>query len=139
MNSLVTTVITLTLSFGQVVALNQALYCLRLVFVYLAVIKLRLQHPSLPRPFAIPFGTRGTILFLIPPIIFSLIVAGCSATQSLGVGIAVVGFVVVGYGVSYLYIRLYKPDGFQGSILRLAEGSQTDDDGTSSAGEDDPR
>ena len=138
-NSLVTTVITLTLSFGQVVALNQALYCLRLVFVYLAVIKLRLQHPSLPRPFAIPFGTRGTILFLIPPIIFSLIGAGCSATQSLGVGIAVVGFVVVGYGVSYLYIRLYKPDGFQGSILRLAEGSQTDDDGTSSAGEDDPR
>ncbi len=126
-NTVVTTAVALSLSFGQVVALNQALYCLRLVLVYVSVIRLRVLHPTLPRPFAIPLGTRGTVAFLLPAIIFSLIVAGCSATQSLGVGLAAIGFIVIGTGFSYLYVAFFRPHGFQGAILRLVETSSASD------------
>lgn len=117
LNSVVTLVFSITMNFSSVVALCQSLYCLRMLLIYAAVVKLRIQYPDLPRPFKIPFGTVGTILFLLPAGIFSIFAAVVSSMVGIGISLAMVGFVVFGCLISWLYCRFVAKNGFQGSIV----------------------
>ncbi|ORC86346.1 amino acid permease [Trypanosoma theileri] len=128
LNATVTLVFSVSMEFGEVVALCQCLYCLRMVLVYGALVKLRIDYPNLARPFALPFGTLGCALFLLPATIFCLVATVVSATVSFAIGMALVGFLVIGSILSYLYCRFFARNGFQGVIVQCELTDEDDDD-----------
>ncbi|CAD2220333.1 amino acid permease [Angomonas deanei] len=117
-NAVVTVVFSVSLNFENVVSLVQSLYCLRMLVIYASLIKLRIQYPNLPRPFRLPCNTWMAALCLAPAAAFSLMAAIVSAL-SLPIGMALIGFLVVGSVVSYLYCRFFAKNGFQGVIVQL--------------------
>ena len=121
LNAVVQFVMSSSLSFNDVVSLSQVIYCTRLVYIYTSCILLRVQHPTLPRPYAIPFGTIGTIIFLSPAIMLSAGVAIMSAQMSTPILIASVAFMVGAVIASALYVHFYRPDGFEGAIIEEDE------------------
>ncbi|KAG5483291.1 hypothetical protein LSCM1_04833 [Leishmania martiniquensis] len=125
-NAVVTLAFSVTMDFTSVVSLCQSIYCLRMLLIYASLVKLRIDYPNLPRPYALPFSTWKTALVLLPAAAFSLMASIVSAMTSFGIGMALVGFVVVGSGVSWLYCRIFARDGFQGVIVQC-EGSSGDD------------
>lgn len=126
-NAVVTLAFSVSMNFASVVALCQSLYCLRMLIIYGALIKLRIQYPDLPRPFRIPFSTVGVTLFLLPAAIFSIFAAVVSSMVGLGIILAMVGFVVFGCLFSWLYCRYVAKKGFQGSIVRCWDDEDGDD------------
>jgi len=62
------------LNFGSLIQVDQAFYCLTLFLKYGALVKLRMSQPNLPRPYRIPLELKGLILFVIPPLLFSVAV-----------------------------------------------------------------
>ncbi|KAG5509367.1 hypothetical protein JKF63_06677 [Porcisia hertigi] len=125
-NSCVTLVFSVTMDFTSVVSLCQSIYCLRVLLIYASLIKLRIDYPNLPRPFALPFNTWKTMLVLLPAAAFSLMASIVSAMTSIGIGMALVGFVVVGSGVSWGYCRIFARNGFQGVIVQCEVSSGDD-------------
>lgn len=128
-NSVVTLVFSVSLDFTSVVSLCQSIYCLRMLLIYASLIKLRIDYPNLPRPYALPFNTWKTTLILLPAAAFSLMASIVSAMTSLAIGMALVGFVVVGSGISWVYCRVFAPNGFQGVIVQCEVSSGDDVDG----------
>ncbi|KAI4318563.1 hypothetical protein MLD38_032250 [Melastoma candidum] len=55
------------LSFQEIVAAENFLYCFGMIMEFIAFVKLRVQQPSASRPYKIPIGTTGAILMCIPP------------------------------------------------------------------------
>ncbi|KAI4342219.1 hypothetical protein MLD38_026868 [Melastoma candidum] len=62
------------LSFQEIVAAENFLYCFGMMMEFVAFVKLRVQQPSASRPYKIPIGTNGAILMCIPPTILLLVV-----------------------------------------------------------------
>ncbi|XP_073011665.1 probable polyamine transporter At1g31830 isoform X2 [Typha latifolia] len=62
------------MSFQEIVAAENFLYCFGMILEFLAFIMLRIKHPSGPRPYRIPIGTVGAILMVIPPTILICVV-----------------------------------------------------------------
>lgn len=121
LNAVVQFIMSASLSFNDVVSLSQVIYCTRLVYIYTSVILLRVQHPNLDRPYSIPFGTVGTVIFLAPAIMLSTGVAIMSAQMSTPILGASIGFMVGSVIVSALYVHFYRPDGFEGAIVEEEE------------------
>ncbi|PRQ19112.1 putative amino acid/polyamine transporter I [Rosa chinensis] len=55
------------LSFQEIVAAENFLYCVGMILEFIAFIILRVKHPAVSQPYKIPVGTVGTILLCIPP------------------------------------------------------------------------
>lgn len=55
------------LSFQEIVAAENFLYCFGMILEFLAFIRLRVMFPAANRPYKIPVGTVGAILLCIPP------------------------------------------------------------------------
>lgn len=55
------------LSFQEIVAAENFLYCFGMILEFLAFIRLRVKFPAANRPYKIPVGTVGAILLCIPP------------------------------------------------------------------------
>ncbi|CAJ1019536.1 Amino acid permease, putative [Leishmania lindenbergi] len=125
-NSAVTFIFSVGMDFTSVVSLCQSIYCLRMLLIYASLIKLRVDYPNLPRPYALPFNTWQTALVLLPAALFSLMASIVSAMTSLGIGVALVSFIVIGSGVSWLYCRIFAPNGFQGVIVQCEVSSGDD-------------
>ena len=125
-NSVVTLVFSVSMDFSSVVALCQSIYCIRMLLIYTALVKLRIEYPNLPRPYALPCGTWMAALCLLPAAMFSLMASIVSAMSSLAIGIALVSFVVGGGGLSWVYCRIFARNGFQGVIVQC---EVSDDDG----------
>ncbi|CAN4112588.1 unnamed protein product [Withania somnifera] len=67
------------LSFQEIVAAENFLYCFGMILEFIAFVKLRIKYPAALRPYRIPVGTVGSILMCVPPTIFILVVmALCS-------------------------------------------------------------
>ncbi|XVF67974.1 hypothetical protein PTKIN_Ptkin10aG0165100 [Pterospermum kingtungense] len=62
------------LSFQEIVAAENFLYCFGMIMEFIAFVKLRIDHPAESRPFKIPIGTAGAILMCIPPTLLILVV-----------------------------------------------------------------
>lgn len=134
LNSAVTIIFSCTLNFGDVVSLCQSLYCMRLLVIYAAVIKLRIQYPDLARPYALPCNTWVAALCLAPAAAFSLMAAIFSAMVSLPIGMAFLGFMVGGCALSWLYCRVFARNGFQGVIVQCEISDDDDGDGGAAGG-----
>ena len=71
------------MSFGEVVAMLNLLYCYSQVIEFAAFLYLRYARPDLPRPFKVPIGTVGMGLLLLLPFAFIGVVVYFSSLLSL--------------------------------------------------------
>ncbi|WOK99056.1 putative polyamine transporter [Canna indica] len=81
------------LSFQEIVAAENFLYCFGMLLEFIAFVRLRVKYPAVPRPYKIPLGTVGCTLMLVPPTLLIIVVL---ALSSLKVALVSFGAVVVG-------------------------------------------
>jgi amino acid transporter len=62
------------LSFQEIVAAENFLYCFGMIMEFIAFVKLRMKYPAASRPYKIPIGTYGAILMCIPPTLLICVV-----------------------------------------------------------------
>ncbi|KAK8561214.1 hypothetical protein V6N13_149617 [Hibiscus sabdariffa] len=62
------------MSFQEIVAAENFLYCFGMIMEFIAFVKLRIDHPVESRPYKIPLGTVGSIIMCIPPSLLILVV-----------------------------------------------------------------
>ncbi|KAK3435224.1 hypothetical protein EUGRSUZ_D02589 [Eucalyptus grandis] len=82
------------LSFQEIVAAENFLYCFGMILEFIAFVKLRIKYPNASRPYKIPVGTIGAIAMCIPPTILIGIVL---ALSTLKVAIVSLVAVVIGF------------------------------------------
>ncbi|KAK8952474.1 putative polyamine transporter [Platanthera zijinensis] len=84
------------MSFQEIVAAENFLYCFGMFLEFIAFIKLRMKHPLAPRPYRIPLGTLGCILMLIPPTILIIVVLAFSSFKVMVVSLLamLIGFIL---------------------------------------------
>ncbi|PQQ13329.1 putative polyamine transporter [Prunus yedoensis var. nudiflora] len=81
------------LSFQEIVAAENFLYCFGMILEFLSFIRLRVKYPAASRPYKIPVGTVGAILLCIPPTILICIVL---ALSTLKVVVVSAGAIMIG-------------------------------------------
>lgn len=82
------------LSFQEIVAAENFLYCFGMILEFIAFVLLRIKCPHAPRPFKIPGGTVGAILLCLPPTILICVVLALSSVK-----VMVVSLVAVAIGL----------------------------------------
>lgn len=84
------------MSFQEIVAAENFLYCIGMLLEFVAFIKLRVNYPMASRPYRIPLGTTGAILMLIPPSILICVVLALASFRVLvvSIGAMLIGFVL---------------------------------------------
>ncbi|XP_065878866.1 probable polyamine transporter At1g31830 [Euphorbia lathyris] len=82
------------LSFQEIVAAENFLYCFGMILEFIAFIRLRIQCPDAPRPYKIPVGTVGAIVMCIPPTLLICVVLALSTLK-----VMVVSLVAVAIGL----------------------------------------
>ncbi|XP_002510495.2 probable polyamine transporter At1g31830 [Ricinus communis] len=78
------------LSFQEIVAAENFLYCFGMIMEFIAFVKLRLHNPEAPRPYKIPVGTAGAILMCIPPTLLILVVLALASLKVMAISITIV-------------------------------------------------
>ncbi|XP_068636105.1 probable polyamine transporter At1g31830 [Aristolochia californica] len=81
------------MSFQEIVAAENFLYCFGMILEFVAFIQLRIKYPKALRPYKIPLGTVGSILMCIPP---TLLICVVLALASLKVMLIILIAVVIG-------------------------------------------
>ncbi|KAK9716086.1 hypothetical protein RND81_06G210400 [Saponaria officinalis] len=69
------------LSFEEIVAAENFLYCFGMILEFIAFIMLRMKQPAVARPYKIPLGTVGSILMCIPPTILICVVLALASVK----------------------------------------------------------
>ncbi|KAF5194238.1 Polyamine transporter put1 [Thalictrum thalictroides] len=69
------------LSFQEIVAAENFLYCFGMILEFIAFVRLRMKYPAASRPYKIPLGTFGSILMCIPPTILICVVLALSTLK----------------------------------------------------------
>ncbi|KAH7514787.1 hypothetical protein FEM48_Zijuj11G0127600 [Ziziphus jujuba var. spinosa] len=69
------------LSFQEIIAAENFLYCSGMFLEFIAFIQLRIKRPAASRPYKIPIGTVGAILICIPPTILICVVVALSSLK----------------------------------------------------------
>ncbi|ONK79958.1 uncharacterized protein A4U43_C01F12260 [Asparagus officinalis] len=84
------------MSFQEIVAAENFLYCIGMLLEFIAFIKLRMKYPTASRPYKVPLGTTGGILMLIPPTLLILMVLALASfkVMILSVAAMLVGFLL---------------------------------------------
>lgn len=112
------------MSFQEIVAAENFLYCFGMFLEFIAFVKLRTKCPSLPRPYRIPLGTLGCILMLIPPTILIAVVLAFSSFRVMAVSLVamLIGFILhpcLNYAEKYRWLKFSAnsdPPDFHGTI-----------------------
>ncbi|CAA7026704.1 unnamed protein product [Microthlaspi erraticum] len=78
------------LSFQEIVAAENLLYCVGMILEFIAFVRMRMKHPAASRPYKIPIGTVGSILMCVPPTILICAVVALSSLK-----VAAVSFVML--------------------------------------------
>ncbi|VVA93252.1 unnamed protein product [Arabis nemorensis] len=81
------------LSFQEIVAAQNLLYCGGMILEFIAFVRMRMIHPDASRPYKIPVGTIGSILICVPPTILICFVVVLSTLK-----VAIVSFVMMIFG-----------------------------------------
>ncbi|EAN79630.1 amino acid permease/transporter, putative [Trypanosoma equiperdum] len=116
LNAVLSALFGVFLEFGPLVKVDQVLYGLRVLMIFIAFLVIRHRHPHLKRPFRAPFEGKLLYLLIIPMILFAgLIVLGMvESTQSVIVNLSVLGVVMV---ISLVYCQLVRKEDFYGRIV----------------------
>lgn len=91
------------LSFQEIVAAENFLYCFGMILEFIAFVRLRIKNPAASRPYKIPVGTAGAILMCIPPTILICAVLALSSLKVMVISIcAVIIGLVMQPGLKYI-------------------------------------
>ncbi|CAL9075237.1 unnamed protein product [Musa textilis] len=69
------------LSFQEIVAAENFLYCFGMLIEFFAFVRLRMKYPTASQPYKVPLGTVGSILMLVPPTFLILVVLALSSLK----------------------------------------------------------
>ncbi|KAB1200655.1 hypothetical protein CJ030_MR0G006683 [Morella rubra] len=69
------------LSFQEIVAAENFLYCFGMIMEFIAFVTLRIKYPAASRPYKIPVGTSGAVLMCIPPTLLILVVLALASLK----------------------------------------------------------
>ncbi|KAA8546132.1 hypothetical protein F0562_020974 [Nyssa sinensis] len=75
------------LSFQEIVAAENFLYCFGMIMEFVAFVKLRIKYPAASRPYKIPIGTTGAILMCIPPSLLIFVVLALASFKVMAVSL----------------------------------------------------
>lgn len=78
------------LSFQEIVAAENFLYCFGMILEFISFIRLRVKYPATTRPYKIPIGTVGAILMCIPPTVLICVVLALSTLKVVIVSLAAI-------------------------------------------------
>lgn len=82
------------MSFQEIVAAENFLYCFGMIMEFVAFIKLRMDNPAASRPYKIPLGTAGSILMCVPPTLLILVVLALATFK-----VMVISLIMVALGL----------------------------------------
>ncbi|KAH7852500.1 hypothetical protein Vadar_025565 [Vaccinium darrowii] len=84
------------LSFQEIVAAENSLYCFGMIMEFMTFVTLRVKYPNASRPYKVPVGTTGAILMCIPPTIFVFLVLALAPSKVMVISLLaiMVGFVL---------------------------------------------
>lgn len=124
-NASVTALLAICLTFQSLVKIDQVLYALRLILILSSFLKLRLTQPLLVRPYAAPGGTLMAIVWAGVPIAFSIFLICMVMTGGAAVQVTTVGIIGGILCLSYVTVRYFRPDGFEGSLVEEYDDADT--------------
>ncbi|KAG9445372.1 hypothetical protein H6P81_016712 [Aristolochia fimbriata] len=78
------------MSFQEIVAAENFLYCFGMILEFVAFIHLRIKYPKVPRPYKVPLGTIGSILMCIPPTALICVVLALASLKIMIISLAAV-------------------------------------------------
>lgn len=94
------------MSFQEIVAAENFLYCFGMLLEFVAFIRLRVKHPRAHRPYKVPLGTAGVVMMLIPPSVLIVVVLVFASWKVMLVSlIAVFIGIVLQPGLKYIERR----------------------------------
>ncbi|KAB5561488.1 hypothetical protein DKX38_006445 [Salix brachista] len=101
------------LSFQEIVAAENFLYCFGMIMEFIAFVKLRIEYPAAPRPYKIPVGTVGAILICIPPTLLILVVLALASLKVMAISsvAVIIGLIMqpcLGYAEKKRWFRFSK-------------------------------
>lgn len=84
------------MSFQEIVAAENFLYCFGMILEFVAFVRLRMRYPAASRPYKIPLGTGGAILMCVPPTLLICVVLALSSFKVMVVSViaVVIGLVM---------------------------------------------
>ncbi|KAM7478415.1 hypothetical protein LguiA_026628 [Lonicera macranthoides] len=84
------------MSFQEIVAAENFLYCFGMILEFIAFVRLRMRYPAASRPYKIPLGTGGAILMCVPPTLLICVVLAFSSFKVMVVSViaVVIGLVM---------------------------------------------
>lgn len=92
------------MSFQDIIAAENFLYCFGMILEFIAFIKLRFKSPDAPRPYKIPLGKWGCLLMCVPPTVLIIVVLALSTLRVFLISIGAIALGIVIYP-SLKYIR----------------------------------
>jgi amino acid transporter len=99
----------LTLGFEHLVEIDVLLYGLALLLEFVALVALRVREPDLPRPFRVPGGIVGCILWAAGPVIVLLLAGYRGRTEMAGsISTLLLGGILVAAGVAVYGIARWR-------------------------------
>lgn len=78
------------MSFQEIVAAENFLYCFGMMMELVAFVRLRIIAPNAPRPYKIPVGTAGAIIMCVPPTVLMCCVLALTTLRVFVVSLAAV-------------------------------------------------
>ncbi|KAI3505604.1 hypothetical protein L1887_27737 [Cichorium endivia] len=83
------------LSFQEIVAAENFLYCFGMILEFIAFVKLRVKYPGVNRPYRIPVGNIGAVFLCVPPSILICVVLVLSTNKVMAVSVFAMVFGLV--------------------------------------------
>ncbi|KPA86540.1 putative amino acid permease [Leptomonas pyrrhocoris] len=129
-NTTITCILSVCLTFQTLVQLDQVLYALRLIAILTSFLKLRLTQPLLERPYRVPGGNVAAVIWSCVPIVFSTFLIAMAMTGGPFIFYSSVVLILGTVIVSYVTVRFFRPDGFEGSLVEEYEDADMQTYGT---------
>lgn len=123
-NTTVTCILSVFLTFQVLVAMDQVLYALRLIAILLCFVRLRFSQPNLVRPYLAPGGKLAALLWGGIPIVFSLYLLVMSMLGGEGLLLSSLLCVFGTIAVSIVTVAYFRPGGFEGSIVEQYDDAE---------------
>ncbi|KAG5491349.1 hypothetical protein JIQ42_01248 [Leishmania sp. Namibia] len=129
-NTTITCALSVFLTFQTLVQLDQVLYALRLITILSSFLKLRLTQPLLERPYRAPGGKAAAVVWAGIPITFSAFLIVMVMTGGPHIFYSSLILITGTVLVSYAAVRLFRSDGFEGSLVEEYEDADMSTYGT---------
>ncbi|KAH9599788.1 Amino acid/polyamine transporter I [Trypanosoma melophagium] len=115
-NTLITGIFGILLDFGPLVKVDQVLYGIRIVMLFIAFLIIRRRYPHLERPYRVPLEGYQLLILIIPGLLFAAltIVAMMDDRLTVIINLSVLGGSIV---LSVLYCTFIKKNDFHGRVV----------------------